>query len=69
MNETCRSDIDLCPTDRGWLKKDLIDLGLNDRGWVLHLSDIGLNDLLHFSDIGYSGVNLGPSDRGWMTHC
>jgi len=27
-----------------------IDLGPNDKGWVLHVSDIGLNDLLQFSD-------------------
>jgi len=45
-----------------------IDLGLSDRGWVLHLSNIRLSDLLHFNDIGYSDVDLGPSGiRRWMT--
>jgi hypothetical protein len=45
-----------------------IVLGLNDKGWVLHISDISLNDLLHFSDIGCSDIDLGPSDKSWMTH-
>ncbi len=44
-----------------------IDLNLSDRGWVFHLSDIGLNDLLHFNDIGCSEVDLGLSDSRWMT--
>jgi hypothetical protein len=44
-----------------------IDLGRNDKGWVLHVNDIGLSDLLHFSDIGYSDVDLGPSDWRWVT--
>jgi hypothetical protein len=44
-----------------------IDLGRNDKGWVLHVSDIGLSDLLHFRDIGCSDVDLGPSDRRWVT--
>jgi hypothetical protein len=41
----------------------------SDKGWVLHISNIGFSDLLHFSDIGCSDVDLGPSDKGWMTHC
>jgi hypothetical protein len=44
-----------------------IDLSPNDRGWILHLSDIGTNDLLYFSDMGCSDVDLGPSDKIWMT--
>jgi hypothetical protein len=44
-----------------------IDLGLSDRGWILHLSDTCFSDLLQFSDIGYSDVDLGSSDRRWMT--
>jgi hypothetical protein len=44
-----------------------INLGPNDRGWVLHLSDIGPNDLLQFSDMNYSDVDWSPSDRRWMT--
>jgi hypothetical protein len=52
MSETWSNDIDLIPSDRGW---------------VLHLSDIGINDLLYFSDMGCSDVDLGPSDRRWVT--
>jgi hypothetical protein len=44
-----------------------IDLGLSDRGWVLHLSDIGISHLLHFNDMGYNDVDLGPSDRRRVT--
>ncbi len=44
-----------------------IDLGPNDKGWELHLSGIGLNDLLHLSDMGCSDAHLSPSDRRWMT--
>jgi len=45
-----------------------IDLGPSDKGWILHLNEIGTNDLLYFSDMGCSDGDLGPSDRGWMTH-
>jgi hypothetical protein len=44
-----------------------IDLSLNDKGWVLHLSDIGPSDLLQFNDMSCSDVNWGPNDRRWMT--
>jgi hypothetical protein len=44
-----------------------INLGPSDKGCVLHLSDMGTNDILYFSDMGYSDVNLGPSDRICMT--
>jgi hypothetical protein len=40
-----------------------INLGPSNKGRVLHISDIGLSDLLHFSDIGCSYVDLGPSDK------
>jgi hypothetical protein len=43
------------------------NLGSNDKGWVLHVSHIGLSDLLHFSDIGCSDVDLGPTDRRRVT--
>jgi hypothetical protein len=44
-----------------------IVLGPSDKGWVLHISKIGLSDLLHFSDILCNDVDLGPNDKRWMT--
>jgi hypothetical protein len=44
-------------------KPNDIDLGPNDRGLILHLSDIGSSDLVHFNDMGYSDVNIGLSDK------
>jgi hypothetical protein len=45
-------------------KPNDIDLGPSDKGWILHLSDIGPSDLLHLSDMGFNDVNL-----GFITHC
>ncbi len=36
-----------------------IGLGPSDKGWILHVSDVGFSDLLHFSDIG-------PSNKNWV---
>jgi len=44
-----------------------IELGPSDKGWILHLSDIGISNILHFSDMGYNEIDLGPSDRRWVT--
>ncbi len=68
MNDTCRNDIDLCLSVKyDWKTPNDIDLGPSDRNWILHFSDIGTNDLLHFNDMGCSDVDLGFSDRRWVT--
>jgi hypothetical protein len=32
------------------------------------LSGLGLNDVLHLSEIGHNKINLGPSNKGLMKH-
>jgi hypothetical protein len=44
-------------------KPNDIDLGPNDRSLILYLSDIGTSDLLNFSDMGCSDIDLGLSDK------